>query len=493
MALKPDPNDPLQTQHQVNMLQVFENLDYIGLEQYIVKSAKLQCQQAATPPRSYKLIMEDYEKKTGYVFALLHQLPPAVIRSLIRNTLPFDKINDSEVRAFYESEMTVKNPCAGVYIQWVSNAPGTVLHHAGAVSEGKFLTSKQVSRLLDLVQGYLENKPNSVEANNTIDKVYNPSFRSNDARQRGKPIGRKTAPKVKEWITTVRRQYCTGIDPGKEDDAFLRTPMEVGWSQDVPSRIKEHDYADKTTALLYLVNAIARKIFNLPNKEHALLFPVPHSADADFYSLAEVLASILCSSYHHLGGLNHHLAGGSNIITLDKDQDVWWNSARYFNRRLQLGHVTNELSRLHHRVELLATAQELPALRKEANAADVAYQTTTKEQELKAEQYRDILKVSRQRQQEAKQANKGQAIGEAGDEARELYTILEKCERIEKKHEIWSMVSECVDTDDERMGEIMMEHLAQLDRELVGEVMQEFAEIQKEMLKEKEAREKNIK
>lgn len=470
------------------MLEAFDNLDYIGLEQYILQFARKQCQDASAP-NSYKLIVGDYENKTGYVFLLLHLLPPSVIRSLIRNTLPFDKVNDPEVKEFHDSEMAIQDPCAGVYIRWVCNAPGTVVSPARAAAEGRFLTSKQILQMLDLVQEYLDNKPRSESVNNTIDKFHDPLFQPNSTRVRGKMIEDDTAAKVREWIAIVGSQFCTEIDTTKEKDAFLRTPMEVGWAEEVPSNMKSHTHAAQTTTLLYLVNAIATEVFNLPNKEHALLFPVPYYEDTKFYSIAEILGSILCSSHYKFGGLNIDLAGGPDMTTLDMDHDAWWASARYFNRRQGLGYVEGEMSRLHEQVKRLDTAKRLPVLQQEAADAVVAYQTIIKERDSKAEEYRRILETLRQVQQEADQVGLERTTAEVDDETRELSTLLRHFSRMEQKQQIWCMLSDCVDTEDEEKRETMEDHLAELDQDLVAEVMQEFGEIQDKLLEEKEIRE----
>lgn len=470
------------------MLEAFENLDYIGLEQYILQFARRQCQDGSAP-NSYKLIVGDYEKKTGYVFILLHLLPPSVIRSLIRNTLPFDKTNDPDVKEFYDSEMAIQDSCAGVYIRWVCNAPGMVVSPASAAAEGKFLTSKQIQQMLDLVQEYLDNKASSESVNNTIDKFHDPLFQPNSARVRGKPIEGDTAAKIREWIAVVRTQFCTEIDTAKEEGTFLRVPMEVEWADEVPSHMKSHTHAAQTTPLLYIVNAIATEVFNLPNKEHSLLFPVPYNEDTNFYSIAEILGSILCSSHYTFGGLNIDLAGDSDMTTLDEDHDAWWASARYFNRRQERDNVTGEIDRLHKQVERLATARKLPALRQECEAAVVACEISIQERDAKAEEYRTILETLRQLQQKADQVGLERTTGEVDDETREISTLLEQFRRIERKQQIWVMLCECVDTEDEEKREANEDHLANLDQDLVAEVMQEFAEIQDKLLEEKEIRE----
>lgn len=262
------------------MLEVFDSPLYTRLQDYIVREAKSRIDRRETAPRSYELIVEDYNQGQNQVYHLLRLLPPAVIRSLICNTLPFDIIHGPEVRKFFDAHMVIKeaSPCAGIYVQWIASAPTSSVTEQGADREGKFLSSNQVARMLNLVEGYLDNQPASQAVNDSIDRTYNPNWQSGKARERGKVIKDETERNVREWVDTVRRQYCTNIDPAKIHDAFLRVPMEVGWAEDVPKRINQHSMAAATPALLYLVNAIMRKEFGGTAgmiKQEALLFPCP--------------------------------------------------------------------------------------------------------------------------------------------------------------------------------------------------------------------------
>ena len=458
------------------MLQVFDYFDYLGLERHIVNVAKRESQRPGAIQRSYQLIVTDFEKDTNYVYQLLHLLPPAVIRSLIRNTLPFDKINDPEVKRFYESEMRVEDPCAGVYVQWVANAPGAPVNPARAMVEGRFLTSEQVSQMLNLVQGYLENEPSSVNNNNTIDKTYDPLFLPNSSGTRAISMQGDTAPKVREWIANVRNQYCTGIDTAKEKDAFLRTPMEVGWVQDFPSRIDDPVHAAQTSPLLCVVNAIARKFFDLPNKEHALLFPVPFSEDPNFYSTAEVLGSILCSSDYTFGGLNIDPAVDSSRAASDMDDDVLEASTRYFNGRLQLGHVTDEVERHQKQDELLKAAQKLPASRQELAAAIADYEGKKKELDTKAEEYRTLLETSPQQQLEASQAEREQAVIEGADTIPQSPAPLTESSRLVQKRQIWSILGAYINAEDDEVAKQISGGFRSFDQDLFAEAMQEYKE-----------------
>ena len=477
MSETPEPDNPLQTRQQLYMLQAFNGFDYTGLESYIVKIAKHHCQGKTTPPKSYQMIVTDFEKRTNYVFRLLHLLPPPVIRSVIRNTLPFDKTRDPDVKKFFDSEMIVKesNPCAGIYVQWVANVAGIMDDPVAIANDGRFFTSKQVREMLKLVKGYIDNGPGSIQMNDTLDRAYDLAFWTT-ARKRGKSIQGETLAKVEEWIETIEKQYCKNIDPAKADVTFLRTPMEVGWAQNIPSRIKEHNHASQTTALLFLVNAIAKKVFRLPIKEHALLFPIPFEGPASpLYAIAEVLGSILCSSYHNLGGLNAHLAGGSNRITLDGTDNVWYASAYYHDSRLRLGHVVGQVTRLKRHFEFLtATPEELVASRDELAASTDELGSTLKKEHAAMAKYRQLIKSHGQRRREADKAKSERAEAAGEDAIPGASALLAAWERADQKKNISTLLRMCVNAEDEDMADLFSEELAVYDQDIIAEVTQEF-------------------
>ena len=452
------------------MLQAFDYYNYTGLERYIVDVAK---RESHKPGVSWQLIIGDFEKQTGWVYLLLHLLPPAVIRSVIRNTLPYDKIHDPEVNDFFNDYMVVRaqNPCAGVYIQWVANTAGVNEDPAVMAKNGKFLTSRQVEQMLDCVDGYLVNGPSSERANIAIDRAFNPGFPATTPNQRGKSITGDTLKKVQDWMKIMRRQYCDGIDTSKADEQFLRTPMEVGWSQNVPSRIKDHDQAGSTTVLLYLVRAIAKKVFPLTIKSHALLFPIPYDGEFSLlYSTAEVLASILLSSYHFHGGLNAAFAGGSNTITLKETDNVWWLGARYFIQRLELRHVSSEVRNLKRQFELLSAAQKLQSSREEYEAAKAEYEAIHQKRDAKLAEYRAAQKNSRQRREEFELARGEQAAAEVEDGP------LAELDRMEQKKRIWAILGDCIYTEDDEMAEVMAEDLHLFDADILLEATEEYKE-----------------
>lgn len=459
------------------MLEAFNTGSYLGLQEYIVRDARNQIASRTTAPRSYELIVEDCDKGNHHVYELLRLLPPAVIRSLIANTLPLGVIHEPEVRRLFDAHMAIKesDPCAGIYVQWIAHAPRTVVNPAGAATEAKFLDSTQVARMLSLVEGYLDNQLASQAANNSIDRQYNPNWKP--SRRRAKEIKGETLQRVQEWVKVTRRQYCTNIDSAKDKDAFLRVPMEVGWAQDIPKRIKEHNKADNTPPLLYLVNAIRKKEFGMSSliKQDAFLFPVPYEVDTPLYKIAEILGSILCSSYYFYGGYNAHLAGGSNTPTRGEDHMVWYNSECAYLNRLKWGHLGSGLSHLQDRSRDLASAQELPAMRTKRADQEAAYNAMMMRKDDAVAKYQGL---SEKDQAKAKAASRATAQREqvtGGVEQSVSSSFIERLKRARQKEEIWSLL-----TSGDEHGDEIVENatpaLDEFDEDLVKEVVKEYQE-----------------
>lgn len=115
--------------------------------------------------------------------------------------------------------------------------------------------------------------------------------------------------------------------------------MEVGWAQDINTRLKAYVNNNPTTPLFGLVNAISRQSTAeggaaFPPPMQLVLFPI-WKADPELKNIGEILGSVLCSSYWINGGLNYASAGGSvNVTSTDLEVDTCVNSAENFNPRI---------------------------------------------------------------------------------------------------------------------------------------------------------------
>ena len=166
---------------------------------------------------------------------------------------------------------------AGIYVKVARRSKIGIMPHVADQHAGKWFTSKQIKSLIDKVNTYVANKqdPSSLTANKGIDTAlgrFNPSTTSNGRRFPLLPNTVST-DQVNQWLKIIERQYCNNIDQNDKSIPFQRCPMEVGWAQDINSRLKAHVNNSCTTPLFGFVNAISRH----PPQREALLFPHPCS------------------------------------------------------------------------------------------------------------------------------------------------------------------------------------------------------------------------
>ena len=265
----PHPDDPVQCQHQLEMLNAFRSFGRLGLSKFIYREAR----DRANERHSWRLLADD-EEKEKYVYQLLHLLPNQIITSLIRNTLAFDARTNSEVKKFVEGEMTPRemSPMAGIYIN-IARRSNLVLPHQVDPHAGKWMTPTQVKSLIDKVKVYVANKsdPQSLAANMSIDNAVGQFSPSYPTERRFPFESSINCGRVLQWINTIESQYWTNINANYLDLPFRRCPMEVGWAQDINARLKAHIDNSSTTPLFGLVNAISQ----LSIKDGGAAFPKP--------------------------------------------------------------------------------------------------------------------------------------------------------------------------------------------------------------------------
>lgn len=432
----PHPNDPIQTKHQWKMLCAFQSWGRLGLSKVIYEEARSR----ASDHSSWELLAQDAEKEL-YVYQLLNLLPDPIIESLIKNTIAFDYQNDLEVKRFVHSDMIPKEvqKMAGIYINIARRSKLGLMPNSKDPNAGRWLTSNQVRSLIDKVKIYVANKQDSssVASNNAIDTAlgrFNPSTTANGRRFTLFPDS-TSAARVNEWLKIIEDQYCTNISQSDLDIPFERCPMEVGWAQDINSRLKAHVNNNSTTPLFGFVNAISRQSIAdggaaFPSPMQLVLFPI-WKDDMDLKKIAEILGSVLCSSYWIYGGLNYAWAGGSVNVTFDDPEaDPWVNSAQNFNSRINregapdFARVIEHGEHAEKARQLSTTKAKEQALRAELNNEKQKFMANrTALKELKAKN--DAL--------ESKRKEKARQQIKAGDEwLEELGAILESKNRQDK-------------------------------------------------------------
>ena len=472
----PHPDDPIQSQHQLGMLNAFNSLGRLGLSKFIYEEA----QNRATEHYSWKLLADD-EEKEKYVYQLLHLLPDQVIRSVIRNTLSRDARTNPAVKSFVDSEMIPRemSPMAGIYIN-IARRSNLVLPQQVDPHAGKWLTPNQVKSLIDKVKIYVANRSDqqSLTTNTSIDNAvgrFNSQF----------PTDRRFAldssqyrSRVLEWVKTIESQYWTNINPGYLDIPFLRCPMEVGWAQDINSRLKAHVNNGSTTPLFGLVNAISR----LPIKDGGAAFPKPlqlilfpvFKDDDDLKRIAEILGSVLCSSYWIYGGLNYAWAGGSvNVTANNPTGDNWIQSANHLHARVRW-----EGGLDFARTVQLGEQTEIARARAAEKAETGAVESEWRKKRLDVKEQRGKLRALRAERDERdrqRQAEMSKKIAEGDDMMEDILGIYKPTIRRPKVMETVKLLRQ--------LGRAK----AKRDTELISELEEEAAGVDADVLEEAQA------
>ncbi|KAK0511347.1 hypothetical protein JMJ35_005920 [Cladonia borealis] len=329
------PTDPFRTQHQRGMMDAFIAHQRWGLRGYILEEARRRWAsigKGSTSCSWYAIIEDEEVENTYYTFNLLMQLPDCIIKSLIQNTLAFDYANDREVKAFVNRRMKTSVAYAGIYVNIPTRSlsPGG-LALSGVPGKGEFLSSEEAERLIQRVERYIANKPADHTENSKVDYYFRPLKSASELGKR-RFSGEPPNPRWEEWLKEFRSIYCNNVPASERSTRFQRCPMEVGWSQNISKRLKDHRNNDGTTAIFGVVNAMTRQPttqegFGFPEVWQLALFPV-WERDPKLARVAEVVGSILCSSYWCYGGLNIMEAGYSNITTSTPDfKDILWEES----------------------------------------------------------------------------------------------------------------------------------------------------------------------
>ena len=336
------PEDPFRTQHQRRMMDAFIAHRRWGLRGEIVEEARRRWNSLGNGSKKnswYAIIEDEEDNDTCYTFQLLMQLPDCIIKSLIRNTLAYDYAKDKDVREFVNRHMKTHNPYAGIYVNIPTRAPPPgSLAFSGTTGGSEFLSSDEVERLIERVERYVANKPADHAENTKVDYSFKaPKTVPEPSKRRFSPEN----PRWQEWLNELRGIYCRNVPTTERSTPFRRCPMEVGWSQNIPKRLKDHIENSSTTAIFGVVNAMTRQPttqdgFGFPEPWQLALFAV-WKRDAQLARVAEVVGSILCSSYWCYGGLNMTEAGYSTITdrTPDFEDILWEESIREAWKRIQ--------------------------------------------------------------------------------------------------------------------------------------------------------------
>lgn len=185
------------------------------------------------------------------------------------------------------------------------------------------MSKAQIDRLLAEVETYIADEAADQKENVEIDEFFKAGWTDRPKRRYCSNDVMKS--KYEIWIATIRQQFCTGLDPSKEDIPFMRSPMEIGWASHLTSRLQHHVNNGSTTNIYGLVNVLTRKLFGFTKVKQFVIFPVWEPVKMP--QIAEILATILCNAYYYNGGLNHYPAGVFDNKTIKRKYVKEWQTS----------------------------------------------------------------------------------------------------------------------------------------------------------------------
>ncbi|KAI4148100.1 MAG: hypothetical protein LQ341_001665 [Variospora aurantia] len=320
-----DPEDPLALAFQRTLWYAFENFGRVGVAVEMYKRAA-----NAIPNASWRKLIADEQSGNASVLVMLMGLTDDVIRSLIRNTLPHDITQSAELAGFVRRCMRSRK-APSIYCMAIASDVAPVLTATGTGPRshpGRWLSPDQCRQLVLKCEDYFDNAPNAQVLNRAID-----GWRRNtawtDTRRKWH------SQSSDQWLQCFRDLYCANIAPAKTTTPWAKCPFEVGFAINTVGRLRQHIVNSNTNSIWAVVHAIARLPTNVPNA-NGFGFPTPtqwelfplFEHDEPFAQLAEIVGSLLCSSYWFHGGLNPVHAGSASLTTSVVDwpaDDSRWN------------------------------------------------------------------------------------------------------------------------------------------------------------------------
>lgn len=317
--------DPKQTRRllrQKRMINSFKCHGPVGLMDTIYQEARAE-REKGTTNFTIDTLIADYESKEYHGIQLLYTLSEDVTISLIQNTLPHDCHRGPRIEHFAHYYMGTKDQ-PGVYMNQITSPHPE--------HEGKWLTTKQVRRLIAVYRAYIEDEPTAAAINNAIDDTF-----GDDRERRCYAKDETQREKGRLFCRILEAQYCR-IDPDKLDEMHLRSPAEIGWSQNVARRVQQHARNGSSTYIFAFVNALSQLAVSLGGFGYGLpkawcVFAVWKGCQR-LARMAEITASILTGTYIKHGGYNPVHAGKFKL-ELDANDAAWDTAMLTVQNRLR--------------------------------------------------------------------------------------------------------------------------------------------------------------
>ncbi|MCJ1389343.1 hypothetical protein MMC18_002199 [Xylographa bjoerkii] len=325
----PDPEEPIHTLQQEQMLSALRVRGYFGLATAIYKHAKCKVNDPdVTQKTSWRLIVDDYETGRFYVYLQLCTLPRDVLEALIKNTIMYEMQRNNKIKEYIEMNMTPTHlPAIYANIFCYGAAENPTIRFSPNTNQGpwlyqgRFLAANDLQKVAQYFLDYSKRSPTSDTESVRFDNFLAPDPGASllaicaDPKQRRYAVSPRAKAVWPVWVDTAKRQFATNMNPAKAAVPHIRAPMEVVWAFNAQSRLKQINNNGSTTYLFGGLNCWTRfemsratdgqGCFGKPAQ--LVIFRVWHNETLP--QLSEVLASILCSSYSTEGGYNCTQAG----------------------------------------------------------------------------------------------------------------------------------------------------------------------------------------
>ena len=366
-----DPEEPLQTRAQKQLMYgIDENgpwgmietvcevaADCKGKEQAILNANKAA---GIVPPTaqisgSWDEVLNDLACNRYDLAVLVYSLPEDVWRAIIRNTLMSECwTKDSKVGEFVKAYMLMSATMtgAGAYTNLLCRTKDTqritTMGQGPPLYPGRFLSPDQMRELHRKVGSYHDDGAND------------PFVQRIDNRQSACPLAKRNEHRYQcsdGVVRTFRDRINQLFVGGRPSDVpYKRGLTMVGLTWNIPKRFPQHDAHRGTNALFGLVSAITRNAGDESLELKQLAVLRIHEFKPLLLSLAEILLSIVASSYWYEGGLNPTWAGQrwvpQNLTTSDMSPHFAATKRAVFSRMHILEALREDLERVERRSKI---------------------------------------------------------------------------------------------------------------------------------------------
>ncbi|MCJ1438322.1 hypothetical protein MMC27_007710 [Xylographa pallens] len=383
--------------------------------------------------------------------------------------------------------------------------------------QGRFLCQNDVVKLSDAIQSYVVDSATANADSITFDELLPPGINSQMAAVCADPEARRYAPSdralevMREWAMNLKESYCGGTDlttSGTANVPFQRAPMEVGWAENIEQHLMQHVDDGSTTYVAGYVNCWTQKVMKLPENLGSFgpplqltLFRV-WSATNKLPQIAEIVASMLYSSYVEQGGYNVTDAGTFGNVSEDLpglnanesavfSSNSGWGILDAFehdekkNTESQL--VFDSLPEIEaHEKEILATKQDIMEMNAEKLQIEMKLAGLRKKAQEEKDQAREAAEALGQSRSDAEKElvrlfeklasehQEGQRFKQLAAESIADPTILDALS-LEDRSRVQAQVDEWDRWDAESQDAEHSDDSASIDADEVGRIMARFA------------------